>query len=424
MAAITIQDLNNAKADVDLIAAIATSSAGTATDRLGNTRLTAKGAVDTIKSINVRGAWVTEIAYDVKDVVLNGGEWYIAVVAHVAGATFADDLATKWRVHQGVLQHELESQLEGYIGGQAGRPMREIAGVVRNEGAGWFFIDDEGHAPLGFSSVSVVGDSLRLTYSELASKVVSVFGGVDETMGSRGLTFGPSVGIDYANFLLFMPFACWVDKNVGLFSFGNIDPWLGSGTDTTISTVDHSRFTITHKTASADVPPVATVLSGSTGLECRVSYGGNSIIGTFYEEMHGYVRYEPGLGWLVETPNISVPTFSFSAGVLTVAHEDIGDIWDVQLTGVGGVLVVTAGTPNSVAITRATSFLVTFQDYAGAAVTSANSNMKFHYRRARKVRTKAPDGTKVALQRGPVLVNPASVVSSTGNLWVRGLLQD
>lgn len=45
MTAITIADLNNAKLDVDHIAALATSSAQTTTDRLGNTKRTMAGAL-------------------------------------------------------------------------------------------------------------------------------------------------------------------------------------------------------------------------------------------------------------------------------------------------------------------------------------------------------------------------------------------
>jgi hypothetical protein len=50
MSALNIAELNNAKLDVDHIAAIATSAAPTATDRLGGTKKTVKGAVDFIEA--------------------------------------------------------------------------------------------------------------------------------------------------------------------------------------------------------------------------------------------------------------------------------------------------------------------------------------------------------------------------------------
>lgn len=48
---------------------------------------------------NVRGTWVTLTNYAIRDLVSNGTGTYVAIVAHVAGATFAADLAAgKWTV--------------------------------------------------------------------------------------------------------------------------------------------------------------------------------------------------------------------------------------------------------------------------------------------------------------------------------------
>lgn len=78
-------------------------------DRRGFMRQTIAGAIASIASINVRGAWVTATLYAAKDVVSNSGTWYIAVDGHTSGATFAGDLAAHWRVHQGATREELAS---------------------------------------------------------------------------------------------------------------------------------------------------------------------------------------------------------------------------------------------------------------------------------------------------------------------------
>ena len=92
-------------------------------DRFGVERLTVHGAVDTIKSINVRGAWVTGIAYATKDLVQVSGAWYIAVDAHTSSAAFASD-STHWRVYQGVTSVDLEddnaSDLIGHLSNTPG----------------------------------------------------------------------------------------------------------------------------------------------------------------------------------------------------------------------------------------------------------------------------------------------------------------
>lgn len=107
MPAITSLDLSNAKLDVDHIAAIATSTLPTATDRKGNTKDTLSGAIYSIKSFNDRGTWVSATSYIVKDLVKVSDTWYVAVVPHTSSATFAEDLSTKWRVYQGVISGDL-----------------------------------------------------------------------------------------------------------------------------------------------------------------------------------------------------------------------------------------------------------------------------------------------------------------------------
>ena len=118
MPTITIADLNKAKQDVDHIAELSTSQALTATDRLGNTKDTLAGAMYKISAFNDRGAWVTATKYEIKDLVSSGGTWYVCVAPHISGGTFLGDIATKWRVYQGVLAGDLAdssgSALIGY----------------------------------------------------------------------------------------------------------------------------------------------------------------------------------------------------------------------------------------------------------------------------------------------------------------------
>lgn len=392
------------------------------TDRLGVSRLTLAGATETLKAFNYRGVWAAATTYALKDVVNVGGVAYVCTVPHTSSGAFAAD-ADRWSVHQGATQQ----QLQGYVAGEPGRPLREVACVIRPTAGVWAEIDDVDHQPIGLSGVSVVGDAVRVTYSFTGVKVTSMFGGVDEAMASRGVTFGPSVGTDYANFSLFMPMVCWIAKTAGVFGVGNMDPWLGPGTDTTLTTVDETRFILTHKTASGDVPPVASILTASANaaVECRLSYGGTSVTATFYQDFHGYVYYDTGSAtWKVDTPNFTKPTFSYSAGVLTVTHESIPDSYFAEVLPVGGILWPYSGTPSSNPTTRSTSFTTGFVDGAGVPFTgAANGNMKFVYRRNAKVRSSAPDGTAVVIQRGPVLLNPASMDSATGNLWIRGVIE-
>lgn len=103
MAALTITDLNNGKVDLDFVAAIATSTDVTATDRLGRSKLTMKGAIDRIKSFNPRGPRVTGRQYSLKDLYTEAGTVYVAVVESFNSVSTAADLAAGYiSIHQGV----------------------------------------------------------------------------------------------------------------------------------------------------------------------------------------------------------------------------------------------------------------------------------------------------------------------------------
>lgn len=150
MPALTITDLTNAKQDVDHIAEVATSTSPTATDRLGNVKRTMAGAsafvesamadvdaakndainvgipaaIATVAAINNRGAWATVTNYAIKDLVQSSGTWYICVSAHTSSLSFASDVATKWRVYQGVIAQDLAASsgagMVGYMNAGVG----------------------------------------------------------------------------------------------------------------------------------------------------------------------------------------------------------------------------------------------------------------------------------------------------------------
>lgn len=135
MSAITVADLNNAKTDVDHIARIATSLALTCLDRLGNEKDTVAGAIYKIGGIVNRGVWVTLTLYAQKDIVFVVDTWYVCVVAHTASALFMSDVATKWRVYQGVTTGDLlapsGSSLSGHIATQIGAEATTVQQVLR-----------------------------------------------------------------------------------------------------------------------------------------------------------------------------------------------------------------------------------------------------------------------------------------------------
>lgn len=119
MAALNLKDLNNAKLDVDHIAAIATSEKVAVADRHGNTKYTVKGAINSLMAFNVRGGFSSGTQYVMKDVYTSGGVAYVAVRDHISTTVDADLAAGKVTVHQGATREELAEAGADTIAGAA-----------------------------------------------------------------------------------------------------------------------------------------------------------------------------------------------------------------------------------------------------------------------------------------------------------------
>lgn len=79
--------------------------------------------------------------------------------------------------------------------------IRIVAGVIRNTGDGWQFIENEKHGVYNCTGVSVNKDkgSINIEYSGIeAKKVISFTVSPDETFSSLGYTCGASVGLEHA----------------------------------------------------------------------------------------------------------------------------------------------------------------------------------------------------------------------------------
>jgi lysophospholipase L1-like esterase len=94
-----------------------------------------------------------------------------------------------------------------------------VACVVRNTGSGFQFISDGSHVPVNCLSIATAGDQLSftITFNFTASKVVSMVGTPDETLGRKGYSMGASVGLSTATF--------YVGQGGG---FGDYISWSGS----------------------------------------------------------------------------------------------------------------------------------------------------------------------------------------------------
>lgn len=74
-----------------------------------------------------------------------------------------------------------------------------VAGVLRNTGSGFFWIDDSSHAPLNFDvAIETTSTEVTVHFSFVASKVGTLVVVPDETYALQGIFCGSSVDLDKA----------------------------------------------------------------------------------------------------------------------------------------------------------------------------------------------------------------------------------
>lgn len=78
-----------------------------------------------------------------------------------------------------------------------------VAGVIRNTGSGWAFINNTGHKPLRFTSVVDMGTYLRVNFDQTFAQVGAVAVSPDEEFARVGYRAGASVGYAYLNLYMY-----------------------------------------------------------------------------------------------------------------------------------------------------------------------------------------------------------------------------
>jgi len=82
--------------------------------------------------------------------------------------------------------------------------VRQLAGVIRNTGGTWAFINDVDHEPLNLISVSQpTSTTVRVTYDKAYTKVITFVATPDEGYASNGIFMGASVGLNFADIQLY-----------------------------------------------------------------------------------------------------------------------------------------------------------------------------------------------------------------------------
>lgn len=303
---------------------------------------------------------------------------------------------------------------------------RVVAGVIRNTGDGWELIG--GHGNIGVGSVTETTANIIITFDFTCTAVVSFVITPDETFARQGLLCGASVGFSAATISLAAPLTGTVGYDTNLSEYVVTVNDIFDGKVTISTQTDPGGVIVAHDDLNSGINTVAQVTS-LRALEADVAATSDlAVINTSSQrftvvpmsEMSGLVTFG-GATWVLTTNSHGGfkddIVITFLSGVVTVTHPGGINPHGTKISSSG---IYTA---NLLDVTS-TTFTVEIRDYAGALVTTANTDMRFYFSMA--VKTSLTDlvgPLGFNFSRDTVALNPVDVVAEFGNLWFYGIFE-
>ena len=174
------------------------------------------------------------------------------------------------------------------------KKLKIIAGVIRNSGNGWEFINDANHEPLNLAAVSVnQSGQIVLNYGFTAKKVLTLVACPDETFADD-YTVGGSVGLSETILNVYS-----IPKTVGgrVFYNNNAGVWnyatYANFTNASFNTAN-GVLTLTHETL-ASYPAKEKFFVSANGYNCQVFTNAMSdnTIGIMFPDSNGVAKKTP-----------------------------------------------------------------------------------------------------------------------------------
>lgn len=313
---------------------VVNSPALTYTDRKGVVRKTLAGILDlattainaavySLASVNNRGAWATATAYAVKDLVQQGGTWYVAVLPHTSAAAFATDQATKWRVYQGLIAGDLSATngagLVGWI--------RNAVGAVAATQADW--LGWRSVSPLEFMTTAqradVTSGTLILDHTAAVQAAINTGKTVD-LLGYHYNVQGLTQNTNYQSIVSSGGIAFLIKNANG--------PLLTSTAD---------EFTMENSTWRGNGVFTGHGVVATGNRPAFINCGGRGITGRVLKATGGRVRVKGTCDGYV-TSDATASGYDIEIGVSGTAtlYHELDEIYSSQATG--GILLVDTGT--------------------------------------------------------------------------------
>jgi len=315
---------------------------------------------------------------------------------------------------------------------------RTLLGVIRQstDSGGWAFLNDAGHAPIGFNAATISQSTTDITlpFSFTGARVRSLLAVPDETFARRGLICGASVGTSSATLQLALPLAATVPVNG--YSGGLITDPAFAGAVSSSHNAGTGVVTITHPTViEGGVPPILGATRGSTinstatdavgGIVVAGGYGASGAETSFEVQMHtemaGFVSWTSGTSFSVSTDCAGTYSATWDGGTnfLTVNHPPADSLYDITIASAAGSFAQV-----HIFSATKTSFVAIFLDETGTLLSTPNNRFKLYFKRSSTLVRKLPfTPSFLTFSRGHGLVNPNKLYSASGNIWLFGVVE-
>lgn len=321
----------------------------------------------------------------------------------------------------------LQDKVQSVVAGDGSENYRATLAVIRNTGSGWFFINDSGHAEVGFKSIQTNPDgTIELFFADdvPVDKIGSLAVTVDETFAPMGIIGGASISTSSVSIRLSAPLTAIIDTSAvttgGPSQNGLQKP--GAFGDSVTVQLNSNNITLNHP--SVESPRGVTISQVGTdsfeGLHPTLSLSQLFTRMFFRRDIYSFISYN-GTNFTASNGNSdSSISLAWETDRLRITHPSTENRFDVQISG-RNQYDARAGSATN------TTTDVIFYDSSGSQVTTPDTNMSLFFKRGR---VSCIDGAVQNVDSGVISVNVGqcqidanNLTSTSGNIWITGIMQ-
>lgn len=440
----SVEDLQKTKKSMDDIDTFVDSGDNSFTDNNGQTRKTLKGiesdANELAKNFNftdagfdfATGGTIETYNQLVKDASGNSWQWQGDLPHTVTAGTVpsSPDYAQRTfneAANVTMLSGEnLQDKVKSVVSGDGDKNYRVTLAVIRNTGSGWFFINDSGHSEVGFKSIQTNPDgTIELFFADDVNvdKIGSLAVTMDETFAPLGITGGCSISVNSVLIRLSAPLTAIIDT-ANLTTTPSQSGLTKPGAFGSSVTAQRNSDNITLNHPRVESPRGVTVSqAGATfyeGLTPTLSLSPQFTRIYLRRDLYTFISYN-GTNFTASNGNDdNAFSLSWETDRLRVTHPDSAGRFDVQVSGRNQYHAQVGSVSN-------TTTDILFYDMSGNQITTPDTNMSLFLKRGRLTCIEGGnmsiESGVLSLDVGQCPINAANLTSTSGNIWITGIMQ-